>query len=891
MFFRNLLVAAALIAVGLPIAARSDEAIAKLTGTVRTTSGAPVAGADVTVSGIALKHTVSDASGAFAVALPPGLYRLTVVRGGYLPAQLDSLALFSGETQNVDVVLQSADLSSLRTIAHVTVGRASAINTGAASISVLPREEITNLAAPQINDVIQRIPGASLEKGSSSPNTSISLGGSQPYETQVLIDGHPLSAGRYGVWFSQFFNSYLLGGIETQIGPGNTTALAGTAVGGTANLTTPNFTSKREFSFITGIDNFGSQYSALLTSGRAGRLSYVLGGAYGSENGLYHGRQGCVLNPATKNTWQTGAPTGIIQFCGDLGSAFFSKGEIVKARYDFSPVTSFEVGFIGSQAGYLPQATSYGVYAGLVKIVNCLPGGIECTAPSGQQYVGKTIDGYFFYPGSNVYNNQPLFTAQLRTAIGNNTLLLRPYAGNIARIIDGSGEANYANYWYPSSQPSSACSGIVGTTVVSGNQSLTACNNKPFSLLESDKLRGNTLEFLHPFGANLVTFTYDFHTDETFAYYNSPANVATPDTLAHFNQLSLTGSFALNPMLDLKVGLYDSLWALSGSQTGTVSGSGGGKPTVTTVGLTRTVGRFDPHVALTFSPKGGLSYRAAYGTSTTFPYASLVSGTSFVNQASGTGGTVNTLVQKNPGLAPERAYELDLGVDKRFGRNTIVSFDYFNSQIHDVFEILTSPVVNPNYSLVQQPLNAAKLDSQFAMLTIRNQPETGFGYYATATLARSVVDGIPLSFYPSKGYGIPANGVQQCSDGGTDACIPYFKAYARVEYTTKAKDYFGLGMDLEGKNNTYFQPPFALFDFTVRHPLNKTLTAQISVQNLLNTNVFAGLVQPNSGVAISGENSAGQLGAYGGSGLQYPLVPATPRTVRFQLQYALGKQP
>ena len=64
-------------------------------------------------------------------------------------------------------------------------------------------------------------------------------GGVQPYETQVLVDGHPLALGQYGVWVSQYFPSFLIGGVEAQSGPGNTTPFANIAVGGTvAGITT-----------------------------------------------------------------------------------------------------------------------------------------------------------------------------------------------------------------------------------------------------------------------------------------------------------------------------------------------------------------------------------------------------------------------------------------------------------------------------------------------------------------------------------------------------------------------------------------------------------------------------------------------------------------------------
>src|ERR1019366_1710771 len=112
-------------------------------------------------------------------------------------------------------------------------------------------------ANPQINDVLQRVPDVTLQHMGSQPDVSIVLGGVQPYETQVLIDGHPLALGQYGVWTSQYFPSYLIGGVETQSGPGNTTPFANIAVGGTVNLQTVDFTRRTTAEFTTGIDTFG----------------------------------------------------------------------------------------------------------------------------------------------------------------------------------------------------------------------------------------------------------------------------------------------------------------------------------------------------------------------------------------------------------------------------------------------------------------------------------------------------------------------------------------------------------------------------------------------------------------------------------------------------------
>ena len=871
-----------------PLAVRAADDAGTITGSVHAATGAPVAGAQVTVSGPVTQKTATDASGAFTFSVPAGIYRLDVSKGGFLAVSETDLTVLASSSVPVQITLQQADLSSFKTIARVVTSARSSINTGAAAVSITGRQEFANLAAPQINDVVQRIPGAVVEHGSSSPNTSLSLAGSQGYETQVLLDGHPLSAGRYGVWFSQFFSSYLVQNIETEIGPGNTTAFAGTAVGGTANIVTPGFTNVPTYEFATGFDNFSSQYSHVLDTGKNGKLSWVVGAGYDGDNSKFNYGEGCIIDPVNKSTWNTPGAKGVIQWCGNLGGPQWSKGELLKGRWDFSPSTSLELGYVGSQGGYNPQASAYGVSTGPITIEQCY-NATHCTNPNQSGYIGQTINGYFFYPGSKVFNNQPLFTAQLRTAVGSNTLLIRPYGGSIARIIDGSGESAYPNNWYPSSN-TTACKPAQQGPSMNG---YTACNNTTFSVLESDKLKGGTLSFIHPMGNNEITGTYDYHSDETYAYYNDPSNVAVPDTTARFHTLSLTGDFGLTSQLTLKAGAYETIWNLAGTQTGPfVTNPSTGKVTATTVPLKRTVARFDPHVALTFQPSYGTSLRLAAGTSTTFPYASQVSGLSVYTPPSGTGGATGSLSQKNATLQPEHATEFDLGVDKRLHDGTIVSLDLVNTQISNVFETLSSvpdPLPTPPappYGVVYQPVNAAKLSSQMAMLTIRKSPAQGLGYYLSATAARSIPTGIPIQ---SKGFVVPANDIQQCSDGGSAVCIPYLKGYGSLSYTTNDGTFFKLGVDYEGKNNTYFQPPFAIWDLTLRRPVSKEFEVQLSTYNLLNTNTFSGMVTPNAGVPMTGENASGQYGNYA-AGLPYPLIPVQPRTVRLQFRYHVGRE-
>jgi hypothetical protein len=502
--------------------------------------------------------------------------------------------------------------------------------------------------------------------------------------------------------------------------------------------------------------------------------------------------------------------------------------------------------------------------------------------------VGQKINGMFFYPGSVVTNNMPLFTAQFRTAIGNNTLLLRPYGGSITRIIDGGGEADYAIWSFPSTDTNAAtaCTKSSFGAVIqsSSDPNYWTCQDTPYTTVETDKLRGATLSFIHPMGMNQLTFNYDYHSDQTYAIAGNPATPgglppAVPNTMEKYNTLSLTGDFALTERLTLKAGAYQNWWYLNGWAP-TVNSSGKG----TIVPFQRTVGSFDPHLAFTYQPRGGESLRFAVGSSTTFPYAGIVSGTAYITHGA-TGS--NALNGKNPMLSPEKAYEADLGFDKRLGDGSILSLDLIDTQVRNVFESSSVQVNNPDYQVIYQPVNAAKLSSEMAMLTWRREPLVGWGYRLSLTADRSIPTGIPIPATQSY-YSIPANGVQQCSDGGSAVCIPYLKGYGSLSYTFNDRTFAHIGVNYIGKNNTYFQPPFAIWDLTVRRPVpNSPISVQASVYNLFDTNSFGGLVTPNAGTPLVGENGQGQYGQYTQS-VPFPIIPVAPRTLRVQLDYAVG---
>jgi hypothetical protein len=865
-----------------------------LSGTVRSGLGTPVSGATVTASGPVTKSVLTDGNGAFSLSVPQGVYSLDVRKGGYNPASLSSIGLSAGSNQPVTITLTAADLNSLQTIGRVSSGGrgGSTINTGSAAQSYISGQAFADLGNAQINNVLQELPDVTIQHMSSQQDTTIVLNGSQPYETQVLIDGHPLALGQYGVWATQYFPSFLIGGAETQTGPGNTTPFANLAVGGTVNLLSPGFTKETHAQVDVGVDSYLTQFSDFKASGSVDRLSYVVVAGTSGYNGPYYQTEKCLVVPDNGGKLDNEAGNaGIVQNCVNGSGSLFTKGEVLKLKYDFSQATSLELGFVGAWGGYSPQGSAWGQSVGEITIEPCLTSAPQqCTNPHFAGLTGSTISGYTWYTGSSIYNNQDIFDAQFKQAIGNDTLLIRPYVANIQpeEINGGATQQDYPEFYSapgagataafqnacfdPAAGNFDSLTNSKGNTETYAGQ--TACYGSPYATYEIDKLYGSTFSYLHPMGDSLLNLTYDFHGQSTFAYINAPADVSVPDTTVRYNTLSLTGDIEVVRNVGFNIGLYDTLWKVIGQQplldaAGAPVTDAAGNQVL--AGYVRTISRFDPHFAITFHPTYNLSYRAAVGSSATFPYAGQVSGFATYQQPAISLGppfeTGGTLTEKNPALDPEVDTAYDLGADYRLKNRSVLSLDLQASVIHNVFTTLTTeedlttkgPVCEGNDPCegIFLPANVAQLKTESATLKYTYNPIIGFGFSLSAAADRSILNGIPGA------SGVPANGVQICGNGfaapGIATCVPYLKGYASFGYRWKGGSRLALGVDYEGKNNSYFQPPFALLNLTGSRQISHNFSVNLGIENLLNTNNDgAYLAEPNLGAPLVSDTATGQ---------------------------------
>jgi hypothetical protein len=93
------------------VAQADDEGAGSVSGHVVGQDGAPVAGANVTVTSAMLDAgdatlTTDDAGRFLLTPAPAGLYDVAVEREGYRPGQVTSLRVGGNETARVEIVLE-----------------------------------------------------------------------------------------------------------------------------------------------------------------------------------------------------------------------------------------------------------------------------------------------------------------------------------------------------------------------------------------------------------------------------------------------------------------------------------------------------------------------------------------------------------------------------------------------------------------------------------------------------------------------------------------------------------------------------------------------------------------------------------------------------------------
>ncbi len=485
-----------------------------IVGTVRGSDGAPIAGADVTIVGVVRLTKKTDNAGNFAFAgITTGAYTIVVSKPGFQTYRNEDLTAFIGETLTVNVILAQVTFSSLKTIANVSTSQpgVAPLNTSTAAINTISGSTFENQGSEQVTTVLNQTPGiftTPYSPGNGNPSNGASpaslqtpqIRGALPYETESLIDGHPVSVGSAGTYSPNLINPFLLQSAELVKGPGSMPVEINYAINGTINYITLEPTAVPHQSAMFGVDTWGGISTGFKATGETTnhRLGYAVGyvtdGAPGPLQGMqFNGSQLPLANgppggPFYVNGHQLampGSPIGeglappafakyagmgitfnepLTGCCYTADTGYHSTSELAKILYNFSNNTSLRLSYFGAQSvngngDVNAYDTSYVGTTGLPafsfqpcgsanQALTCNPFATgtpyNCKSPGAGPKCGSSIpfDLTSFNGLGDTWQQQNLFQGEFRTTLGQTgTVLARYYTGSLnTNAVLGSSE-------------------------------------------------------------------------------------------------------------------------------------------------------------------------------------------------------------------------------------------------------------------------------------------------------------------------------------------------------------------------------------------------------------------------------------------------------------------
>ncbi len=874
-----------------PVEAQTSNALSSITGVVQDPTGEPIPSVLVAARGVTSSTTVTDKSGHFTISqLSPGLYEIIVTKASFDTATLTDITVLAGTPASVNVVLRPTSFSQLREIGRVTTSSTrSTINTSPASVNIVPGAVLQDQGQPQVTSVLNEIPGMTMTMNAfantngAAQNTQQvpQIRGALPYETESLIDGHPISVGANGYFTPLYLDPHFLQDIEVLKGPGVVGPDINYAVGGSINYRTLEPTAKPNASVFLDYDSYGGFSTTVTATGRASKLGYAFGysvdgtpgplnnfrqpgmvGILGQGNATVNGQPFCGTTAAGNGCYYTGFGAGnptiyndfVFQFplqvcCGAINTDFVRRSELAKLQYNFSPETSLSVTYLSAQTLQNEQESNQFFndqfippmgYAGSVPSGTVMPFGIDTYNP----FWGQITQG--------------LLQSEFRTAIGSSSLLFRYYTGANNQyeyvVPFGSTYQFTGNTW--GGLPNAAG----GTTFYNGQPTTFAVTDAGINFPTQDHFSGLSGEVDLPSGNDLYTLSIDrtVHSSYASAQYelSSAENYTTipAGSSQAFTTILARGDFNLGRNIEAILGNYFINYSSHYSPDGGLTFQNSSHPF------------YGPRLGVTWRPDNDLVYRLGVGSSIAPPYLALITTQGGVPQGNNS-GAINyfTFTKNNGNISPETSFGFDLGVDKRFSSSsTVVSADIYQTNLHGQFlNSVTADGTYTNTMGVTAPLfvttaqNLGTSRYQGVEVAIHHDPSAGFGYRVQGSLQRAYVYNLPPGFYNTAAGPdttnlavIPNINFQPSGDGYngmSNGRIPYSNGYAEVSYRTGWGNLYQLGETYFGPNNSYNHPAFGVMSGTMRFRLARHTSLQFTGYNLTgvyNTpyfNIFTGI--------------------------------------------------
>jgi hypothetical protein len=568
-----------------------------------------------------------------------------------------------------------------------------------------------------------------------------------------------------------------------------------------------------------------------------------------------------------------------------------NRGELAKLRYAFSPSTTATVAFIGLQSQYDNTASAF------TQLFSTFAPTASYGNPAGGPTRGNPIllNNATQIPARRLIDSEPVFEAELRTALHNDNIVARFYGAALDRFTVnplGNPQANYTTG--PMTLYGTVTIGGV-PKVFTGQQATVTIPTPYFQQVEQDQLRGESFEYDHPIASNLLTFMYDRTSSLTNAYSitGSKTNpfgnvsVAIPGgSRQDFSTYLLRGIWELDPRTELTLSNYYNVYKSIFTP--------GQNPNGSFIFQTVTRTHDDPRIGIAYHPSSNVSLRLAAGSAVAPPYPQLLN---TFNQTPAQvftpGATSVTIAQNSGGLLPETSFGYNVGGDFRLPNASVLSIDAYLTNLRNQFVGTVTPdgTFTPPGSTTAIPVfvstnaNLGKARFEGIELTLSKDVPVGVGYVISGALQRAYPYGIDPSFYATAVGPNTTNigvvpGINYVGDnkpffnGISNKSEAYSQAYAEIHKRYEHGQYIAFGGTFYGSNNTYNVPSFVVMNSVYRLPIAEKTTLQISADNLLGA-----YTQPwlQYGKGIAAPLVTGQVGLRN-------IVPYGPTLLHFQLE-------
>jgi len=868
---------------------------ATITGTVTQSDGAPVAGADVRLSGPAQLTTKSDAHGTFDfVGVPYGTYRIVVSSANLGISSRDALAVKGDITVSIQYVVQSA--SGLKEIAHVSTQSAgAAINVTPASIASIRPSEYAFQGNATWKELLNQIPGVTvsgdLQGGSDiddflvggpiSP-VVLSINGALPYETSVTLDGMPLQNVSTNATPGTGYDLSALpmstfDTADVVRGPGANAPSIVDSIGGSFVLHSPGRVEKNAFEFSAGNDQYGGILTNATMALRFGRLSAVI--AYGVNDspgplGNTSVTQAFSYNPVTVNGQifngcSPGGPSScasaifcpqrVISSCGfqdnllyccvPYSTSWSQHNGAIAVSYDITPTITAQVFYTGSSASV---TNPFGEHP-----VNFIPGA---------GYTGSLTPGAYneiYVNPFDLYQTSSLLEEKLTAYLGHGVLRLAAVQNN-----SWSPANTYISTQLPNGQYT-----VYGTGYyASAPDTAVNFNGTPAFLtfptcIFTQNYNANNRDLLASYATQVGSSSH-IGVSYVTSYYNAPYEYSydAQGCLGSVSQLSAnsvtTNEIRLNAGTEVSNKLsLDASWYFA---RGSYHVQNPNDPT----GSTWSDAIFSysaPRVGAVWQASRDITIRAAAGGGYALPPLGYLIGTNSSPFCS-SGICGQSVVNLN--LKPEESFGFDLGTDMRFHRDTVLSLDVYRTNLFGQFFTSTTAGTYSGpgcggsscilYTTQKNNLQQSRYEG--VNFSIQHQVQRGIYWRGALGLMRAYVVSVPPGFYNNGSAtcnfttgagcrntyivpGINFNGVSQAGISPT----PYATSSVQLGYRWSPGRYLDLSPTYYGNGNPYFEPAFVEFDAHAGYSLTKTVSIFATLRNV--TNIYGrgyDLVTPSS---------------------------------------------